>query len=64
MVKHIAYEKLSKKEKQKIDNCRRKTWGNLNPVTRKQVNSKAYSRKRISTGWMNTTVLILFVKRK
>ena len=46
MEKYIAYEKLSKKEKRKIDSCRRKTWGSLNPVTRRQVNSKAYNRKK------------------
>lgn len=46
MEKYIPYEKLSKKEKRKIDSCRRKTWGNLNPVTRKPVNSKAYNRKK------------------
>ena len=46
MEKHIAYEKLSKKEKRKIDSYRRKTWGSLNPVTRKPVNSKAYKRKK------------------
>ena len=46
MEKYIAYEKLSKKEKRKVDSCRRKTWGNLNPVTRKPTNSKAYNRKK------------------
>lgn len=46
MEKYIPYEKLSKKEKRKIDSCRRKTWGSLNPVTRKPVNSKVYNRKK------------------
>ena len=46
MEKFIPYEKLSKKEKRKIDQARRQTWGELNPVTRKQENSKAYNRKR------------------
>lgn len=46
MEKYIPYEKLSKKEKRKIDSCRRKTWGNRNPVTRKPANSKAYNRKK------------------
>lgn len=46
MKKHIAYEKLSKKEKRKINNGRRKTWGEINPVTRKPTNSKAYNRKK------------------
>ncbi len=46
MEKQIPYEKLSKKEKRKIDASRRSTWGELNPVTRKPENSKAYNRRR------------------
>jgi len=46
MEKYIPYEKLSKKEKRKVDAMRRNTWGELNPVTRKPQNSKAYNRKR------------------
>ena len=32
MEKFIPYEKLSKKEKRKIDQARRQTWGELNPL--------------------------------
>ena len=46
MEKFIPYEKLSKKEKRKLDNARRQTWGDLNPVTRKPMNSKAYNRNK------------------
>ena len=46
MEKFIPYEKLSKKEKRKIDQARRQTWNNLNPVTRKPENSKAYNRNK------------------
>ena len=46
MEKFIPYEKLSKKEKRKLDLAKRQTWGELNPVTRKPVSSKAYNRKR------------------
>jgi len=46
MEKFIPYEKLSKKEKRKLDLAKRNTWGELNPVTRKPANSKAYNRKR------------------
>ena len=46
MKKFIPYEKLSKKEKRKIDQARRQTWGELNPVTRKPENSKAYNRNK------------------
>lgn len=45
MEKFIPYEKLSKKEKRKADAARRSTWGQLNPVTRKPQNSRAYNRK-------------------
>ena len=46
MEKFIPYEKLSKKEKRKIDQARRQTWGELNPVTRKPENSKAYNSNK------------------
>lgn len=46
MEKFIPYEKLSKKERRKRDLTKRQTWGELNPVTRKPENSKAYNRKR------------------
>ena len=46
MEKFIPYEKLSKKEKRKIDLAKRQTWGELNPVTRKPENSKAYNRNK------------------
>lgn len=46
MEKFIPYKKLSKKEQQKINKAKRGTWGELNPITRKPQNSKAYNRKR------------------
>ena len=46
MEKFIPYEKLSNKEKRKINQARRQTWGELNPVTRKPENSRAYNRKK------------------
>lgn len=48
MNKHVPYEKLSKKERRKLDSSRRNTWGSLNPVTRKPENSRAYNRKKLS----------------
>lgn len=44
MDKYIPYEKLSKKEKRKLDSKKRNTWGALNPITRKPENSRAYNR--------------------
>ena len=46
MVKFTPYEKLSKKEKRKLDAARRGTWGGLNPVTRKPEKPRAYKRSK------------------
>lgn len=46
MKKFIPYEKLSKKEQQRLNKARRGTWGGLDPVTRRPQCSKAYNRKR------------------
>ena len=46
MEKFIPYEKLSKKEKRRLDRQRRTTWGDFSPVTRKSENSKAYNRSK------------------
>ena len=46
MEKFIPYEKLSKKEKRKLDAAKRGSWGGLNPVTRKPMNPKAYKRSK------------------
>lgn len=50
MERFIPYDKLSKKEKRKMDLAKRQTWGELNPVTRKPQNSKAYNRNK-SRNW-------------
>ena len=57
MEKFIPYEKLSKKEKRKLDQAKRQTWGNLNPVTRKPENSKAYNRKKRKIGRRDFPIL-------
>lgn len=46
MEKFILYEKLSKKEKRKLNLAKRQTWGEFSPVTRKPINSKAYNRNK------------------
>jgi len=48
MEKFIFYEKLSKKEKRKIDQARRQTWGQLNPVTRKPENKQGIQQKEVA----------------
>ena len=44
-MKFIPYEKLSKKEKKKVDSQKRRDWGSLSPVTRVKESRKTYSRK-------------------
>ena len=51
MEKFVPYEKLSKKEKRRLDRAKRQTWGDRNPVTRKPENSRAYNRKRAQKQW-------------
>ena len=46
MEKFIPYGMLSEKGKRKINQARRRTWGERNPVTGQPENSKAYNRKR------------------
>lgn len=40
MNKYIPYEKLSKKEKRKIDLKFRNNWGSINPITKTIPNKK------------------------
>ena len=58
MEKFIPYEKLSKKEKRKLDHMRRGSWGHVNPVSRKVESKKAYNRKR-SQDWKKEVPPIL-----
>ena len=41
----IPYEKLSKKAQRKLNAAKRSTW-DMNPVTRRPENPKAYNRKK------------------
>ncbi len=47
MTKHIPYIKLAKKKQRALNAARRGGWGELNPVTRKPENPKAYNRKKL-----------------
>lgn len=46
MKKFVPYEKMSKKQKKKIDSLKRGSWYGVNPATRKSENPKAYKRKK------------------
>lgn len=43
----IPFEKRSKKEQRMLNAQQRGGWGELNPVTRKPQNPKAYNRKKV-----------------
>ncbi len=46
MDRFIPPEKRSKKEQKKLNAKRRRTWGEMSPVTRAVPNGKAYDRKK------------------
>ena len=46
MTNFVPYEKLSKKKKKEMNAKKRNTWNELNPVTRKPENSRAYNRNK------------------
>lgn len=53
MAKFIPFVKLSKKTQQEINKSRSKNWGNIDPVTKRPANSKAYNRKK-ARAWKDT----------
>ncbi len=46
MERFIPYEKLSKRKQRELDRKKRGSWGEVNPVTRKPENPKAYNRQK------------------
>jgi len=46
----IPKQKLSKKAQRELNCAKRRTWGALNPTTRKPVSPKAYNRKKVQKG--------------
>jgi hypothetical protein len=50
MEKFIPKSKLSKKARKAMNLAQRKTWGCLNPITRRPENPKAYNRKKVRKG--------------
>ncbi len=46
MHKFVPYEKLSKKAKRAEAQKHRRNWGELNPITRKAPNPRAYQRQK------------------
>ena len=59
MEKFIPYEKLSKQKKRDLNKDRRRTWGAINPITRRTENPKAYNRKK-SQKWSDDSAFGIF----
>lgn len=53
------YEKLAKREKRALNEARRKTWGEISPVTRRPENPRAYNRKKAQR-WKDVPFVALF----
>lgn len=53
MNKFMPYEKLSKKEKKKVNAKARKSWNGVNPVTKTTPNPKAYNRAKAKQSFKN-----------
>ena len=46
-MKFVPYEKLSKKDKKRINNLKRSDWGQISPVTRVCSDKTKYNRNKI-----------------
>ena len=46
MSKYVSVDKRSKKQQKEYHSRQRRTWGELNPVTRSVPSGKAYNRKK------------------
>lgn len=46
MSKYVSMDKRSKKAQKEYHSKQRRTWGDLNPVTRSVPSGKAYNRKK------------------
>ena len=58
--KQIPFEKLSKRQQRERNAQKRVTWGELNPVTRRPENSRAYNRAKAQSWKKNTAEPLLF----
>ena len=62
MERFIPYAKQSKKAKRKSDRARRQSWGEINPVTRKADNKKAYRRTKPSRWYTDDSMRVLLLR--
>lgn len=59
MEKFTPYEKLSKKKQRELDSKKRGSWCEINPVTRKPENAKAYNRRK-ARKWTDDSMTVPF----
>ena len=52
MTRFVPRVKMSKRAKREQDSAKRRTWEQMNPVTRRTENKKAYTRKK-SPRWLD-----------
>lgn len=60
MKKFVPYEKMSKKQRREIDKAKRSMW-DINPVTRKTENKKAYNRKKLRRDFDSSADFVLLI---
>ena len=61
MDKFIPFEKLSKRKKREVMAKQRRTWGSINPVTRKPENPKTYKREKARKWNDDSSADVLFI---
>ena len=59
MEKFVPFEKLTKKKQRELNKSRRGGWGEMNPVTRRPENPKAYNRKK-ARKWSDDSMTVPF----
>ncbi len=57
----IPIGKMSKKKRKELYAARRGSWGDINPVTRKSENPKAYNRRKTRKWSDDTSGTVFFV---
>ena len=59
MERFIPYAKQSKKAQRESNRSRRQSWGEINPVTRRADNKKAYRRTKPSRWYTDDSMRVL-----
>ena len=60
MTRFVPRVKMSKRAKREQDSAKRRTWEQMNPITRRTENKKAYTRKKSPRWFDNDSTGIVF----